>query len=149
MSKPKAKPTFPYESLSDCDRPACDDIVSMFQEASRAAGAESARSASEASHNIANSKTAAAMPESSTPHTPTKPVTKATHSLDEACPPSSAKLGQSTWTLLHTMAAWYPDEPTTTEQTSMKRFFSALGRFYPCPWCATDFRVNLEERPPQ
>jgi FAD-linked sulfhydryl oxidase len=47
------------------------------------------------------------------------------------------------------MAAWYPDEPSKAERTSMKRFFSALGRFYPCPWCATDFRANLEEKPPQ
>jgi mitochondrial FAD-linked sulfhydryl oxidase len=76
-------------------------------------------------------------------------IVKENNTIEDVCPPSSAKLGRSTWTLLHTMAAWYPDEPTDNDQTTMKRFFTALGRFYPCPWCAHDFQKNLEEKPPQ
>jgi hypothetical protein len=112
----------------------------MFQEASRAAD-ESASSGA-ATTAYANAP-AEPLPEAK------RIISKEANAVDDACPPTSAKLGRSTWTLLHTMAAWYPDEPSKAEQTSMKRFFSALGRFYPCPWCATDFRANLEEKPPQ
>ncbi|GAX18493.1 hypothetical protein FisN_10Hh309 [Fistulifera solaris] len=63
------------------------------------------------------------------------------------CPPNSGVLGRASWTLLHTMAAWYPDQPTAEDQQHMESFMSALARFYPCTWCARDFQANLEESP--
>jgi FAD-linked sulfhydryl oxidase len=29
----------------------------------------------------------------------------------------------------------------------MTSFFAAFARFYPCPWCAKDFRKNVETKP--
>ena len=55
------------------------------------------------------------------------------------CPIRSSELGHSSWNLLHTMAAWYPDQPSSDEKHSMQQFMSAFARFYPCTWCAKDF----------
>ena len=67
-------------ALDDCDRPACDDVQSMFQKA--AAAAEASRTSSTSSSTVVVEK-------------------KAT--MKSACPAGSAELGRSTWTLLHSM----------------------------------------------
>lgn len=59
---------------------------------------------------------------------------------DNDCPPDVEALGRSTWTLLHTMTANYPERPSLTQQTEMKSFISLFGKFYPCWVCADDFR---------
>eukprot|EP01138_Halocafeteria_seosinensis_P011369 gb/GECG01011612.1/.p1 GENE.gb/GECG01011612.1/~~gb/GECG01011612.1/.p1 ORF type:complete len:259 (+),score=42.27 gb/GECG01011612.1/:1-777(+) len=66
----------------------------------------------------------------------------------EDCPLDRAELGNRTWSLLHSMAAYYPEEPTKTDQDSMKAFLQALGKFYPCKFCAAHFANELEEDPP-
>lgn len=96
--------------LDGCDRPACDDMVSMLKKAQ-------AYSADQ----------------------------KAADTI--VCPPNSAELGRSSWTLLHSMAAWYPDSPSEKDQTRMQQFMQALAKFYPCTWCALDFQKNLNEKP--
>mmetsp|Transcript_100158 Transcript_100158/g.287738 ORF Transcript_100158/g.287738 Transcript_100158/m.287738 type:complete len:167 (-) Transcript_100158:241-741(-) len=64
------------------------------------------------------------------------------------CPPRSAELGRSSWKLLHSMAAWYPEEPSNEDQRQMKGFFQALATFYPCSWCAEDFQQEIKKTPP-
>ncbi|XP_064480016.1 FAD-linked sulfhydryl oxidase ALR-like [Ornithodoros turicata] len=64
------------------------------------------------------------------------------------CPLDRETLGRNTWSLLHTMAAYYPDRPNTTQQEDMKQFFRIFSKFYPCDDCATDFQKSLEKRPP-
>eukprot|EP00980_Cylindrotheca_fusiformis_P024492 scaffold11961_cov122-Cylindrotheca_fusiformis.AAC.4 len=63
------------------------------------------------------------------------------------CPPRSAELGRSSWKLLHSMAAWYPENPTNDQQTRMKSFMTTLAEFYPCTWCAADFQKNIKDAP--
>jgi FAD-linked sulfhydryl oxidase len=46
-------------------------------------------------------------------------------------------------------AAWYPDKPSKQDQSQIKQFFVALARFYPCPWCASDFSNKIQEKPIQ
>ena len=41
------------------------------------------------------------------------------------------KLGISTWALLHSVAAIYPNYPNKTEMQSLKDFFDGLMYFYP------------------
>lgn len=65
------------------------------------------------------------------------------------CPPDSVKLGRAGWTILHSMAAWYPDVPSSTEQMSMTQFLNAFADFYPCSYCAKDFRENIATIPPR
>ncbi|WIA33793.1 hypothetical protein OEZ86_006906 [Tetradesmus obliquus] len=64
------------------------------------------------------------------------------------CPPDILELGRSTWTLLHSMAAYYPDHPTLQQQHSMTGFILALGDFYPCQECAGHLRKELQRHPP-
>ena len=51
--------------------------------------------------------------------------------------------------IFYLQAAWYPDYPTHQDETTISNFFSALARFYPCTWCADDFKLNLQTKPIQ
>jgi len=63
-------------------------------------------------------------------------------------PPDVIDIGRATWTLLHTMAAYYPDQPTPQQQQSMAGFVAALGDHYPCHECRAHLRKDLERHPP-
>lgn len=63
--------------IDDCERPACDDMQSMFQKAAEAASKKPKDSSQE-------------------------PKKKAAANRNE-CPAGSSELGRSTWTLLHSM----------------------------------------------
>ena len=38
------------------------------------------------------------------------------------------------------MAAYYPDKPSEQQKTEMKHFMTIFGNFFPCDYCAEDFR---------
>ena len=61
----------------------------------------------------------------------------------DKCPLFRDQLGRASWSLLHTMAAYYPEKPSEQEQTSMHGFIQAFAQFFPCRECATDFRDEL------
>ena len=50
---------------------------------------------------------------------------------------------------LHTMAAYYPDDPDALHRVQARRFFYALGALYPCAHCADDFREDMRRAPPR
>ncbi|KAG8906835.1 hypothetical protein FRB99_006010 [Tulasnella sp. 403] len=64
------------------------------------------------------------------------------------CPPDVEQLGRSTWTFLHTTAAYYPEKPTPAQQSDMLALLRALPTLYPCSWCASHLKDNLREFPP-
>lgn len=59
------------------------------------------------------------------------------------------ELGNSTWNLLHTMAAYYPETPTDERQNATKQFIHSLGDVYPCNECARDWKDEIKEKPPR
>ncbi|XP_058461345.1 FAD-linked sulfhydryl oxidase ALR [Malaya genurostris] len=65
------------------------------------------------------------------------------------CPLDKERLGQHTWGLLHTMAAYFPDSPTNEEQNNVRRFFDSFAKVYPCEYCAKDFQNELKKSPPE
>ncbi|XP_025190978.1 FAD-linked sulfhydryl oxidase ALR-like [Melanaphis sacchari] len=67
----------------------------------------------------------------------------------ENCPLDKAKLGYHTWSLLHTIVAYYPDEPSPQQRKDIDNFFTLIGRLYPCETCARDFTKLLISRPPE
>lgn len=82
-------------------------------------------------------------------NTPAKPSTSASPlNTRENCPADTAALGRSTWTFLHTTAAYYPLSPSTHQQTQMKDLLSSLSLLYPCVPCAEDFQEKVKENPP-
>lgn len=65
------------------------------------------------------------------------------------CPPDRQELGSATWSLLHSVAAYYPDRPTPRQQADAKVFLTLFSRLYPCAECAEDLRADLQDSPPR
>ena len=65
------------------------------------------------------------------------------------CPPNATALGRATWTFLHSMAAYYPTEPSREKQKDMNDFLTAFSKVYPCGHCAEHMRAEMEIVPPQ
>jgi mitochondrial FAD-linked sulfhydryl oxidase len=63
------------------------------------------------------------------------------------CPPDREFLGQSTWTFLHALAAYYPEHPTDEEKNAVRGLVQALKLLYPCSHCRAQLVVDLEKLP--
>lgn len=64
------------------------------------------------------------------------------------CPADTTLLGRSTWTFLHTTAAYYPLQAPEQTQRNMINLLSSLSFLYPCIPCAEDFQEKVKENPP-
>ena len=60
------------------------------------------------------------------------------------CPLDVEELGRSTWGFLHTMAAYYPEQPTEIQERDMNKFLHLFSKFYPCDSCAWHLRQRLK-----
>ena len=67
----------------------------------------------------------------------------------EPCPPDREELGRHSWTLLHTLAAYFPTQPTADQSNAALGFIRAVAMLYPCRHCAEDFARGIEEHPPK
>lgn len=56
-------------------------------------------------------------------------------------------VGRATWTLLHSVAAAYPDRPTRAQRGAAAALVSSLAALYPCAECAEHFREHIKHRP--
>jgi hypothetical protein len=78
---------------------------------------------------------------------PPPPAAPPRSQFEERGPPSKQEMGQAGWTLLHAMAANFPEAPTQVQRERAEAFLHALGHLYPCPVCAAHFRQFYEKRP--
>jgi mitochondrial FAD-linked sulfhydryl oxidase len=58
------------------------------------------------------------------------------------------ELGNATWGLLHTMAAYYPSNPSPERQAQTKKFLEILGDIFPCQVCGDDWKDVINRSPP-
>lgn len=65
------------------------------------------------------------------------------------CPNTKESLGFYTWNFLHTMGAYYPENPNQKTQTDMKKFLELFGQFYPCKTCAGHYNQDIKLNPPK
>ncbi|KAL5597037.1 hypothetical protein BROUX41_006296 [Berkeleyomyces rouxiae] len=72
-----------------------------------------------------------------------------TPSIPADCPPDVEALGRSSWTLLHSMAASYPEQPSPGQQSDMLSFVKLFSKLYPCWVCAEDFQAYLARDEPR
>ncbi|KAL5378568.1 hypothetical protein DPSP01_008980 [Paraphaeosphaeria sporulosa] len=70
----------------------------------------------------------------------TKSTTKKRPALPTDCPPDVAQLGRSSWTLLHSITAQYPEKPSPEKQAETSTFMKTFAKLYPCWHCAGDFQ---------
>ncbi|KAH7410312.1 mitochondrial FAD-linked sulfhydryl oxidase-like protein ERV1 [Phaeosphaeria sp. MPI-PUGE-AT-0046c] len=70
-------------------------------------------------------------------------------SLPSDCPPDVEALGRSSWTLLHSITATYPTQPSPQLQSETKSFLSTFGKLYPCWVCAEDFQDWMTKNTPR
>jgi FAD-linked sulfhydryl oxidase len=48
-------------------------------------------------------------------------------------------IGYHTWCLIHTLVAYYSEEPTSQKRANIGQFFRLFGILYPCRVCGDDF----------
>lgn len=65
------------------------------------------------------------------------------------CPPDVEQLGRSSWTLLHSITAQYPDRPSFSQQFETTQFLGLFGKMYPCWVCADDFQAWMKGNQPR
>ena len=68
--------------------------------------------------------------------------------LPAHCPPDVERLGRSTWTFLHTTAAYYPEKPTPNQRANMLNLIHSLPVLYPCSHCASHLGEVMKANPP-
>jgi mitochondrial FAD-linked sulfhydryl oxidase len=73
---------------------------------------------------------------------------QSSNAVMESCPLDRRSVGVASWSLLHTVAAYYPDLPGEKEKESATALIFALAELYPCKHCAEDFRQNIQLMPP-
>lgn len=72
----------------------------------------------------------------------------ATGAMKVDCPVDKDTLGYNSWTLLHTLAAHFPDKPSSEQQSYAHLFFKSLAFLYPCKVCALDFQDSIRNNEP-
>ncbi len=64
------------------------------------------------------------------------------------CPPDSRELGRSTWTFLHTTAAYLPSGELSLQQSRQASLLvEAVAALYPCRGCGEHLSAYLEANP--
>mgnify|MGYP001273508592 CR=1 FL=1 len=63
-------------------------------------------------------------------------------------PLNKETLGVASWSLLHTIAVNYPENPTTEEQKTMRSFLMNFAEVYPCKECKDHFQKQIKSHPP-
>lgn len=76
-----------------------------------------------------------------------QPVEHKLSSQGILCPPDARELGRSTWTFLHTTAAYLPQKLSESQSRHFELLVGAVAALYPCRGCAEHMSAYLEANP--
>ena len=65
------------------------------------------------------------------------------------CPLNRDEIGRSTWDVIHTIAAHFPESPDSAQKDAALLFMASLALLYPCSICAPDFQEFVQKNPPR
>jgi hypothetical protein len=128
--------------IDDCEIPACHSTKEMMKLAKQK------RKMFQQSQQTPQSPTVAPtllQQEQPQPH----PHAHHHNPYQSGCPVMREHLGVSTWNLIHTIAANFPENPNEEDKNNVRVFFKSLASLYPCPHCAEDFQNSVLKTPPE
>ena len=125
--------TAAQKSATDCADPVCGSKSSALRKALFAGTGSESRGAKPAS----------------APSLPVDDQDGASSASLGECPVDRDELGRHTWALLHTMASYFPEQPSDTDREHARSFIRGLAHLYPCSHCAEDFREAVAKSPPR
>ncbi|KAJ5070751.1 fad-linked sulfhydryl oxidase alr [Anaeramoeba ignava] len=67
--------------------------------------------------------------------------------LKYECPLSKEELGHSTWNFLHTVAAFYPENPSEKDKEYAYALINSIAHLYPCVYCSNHLKNYIENNP--
>ena len=70
------------------------------------------------------------------------------HIKEEYVDTSKNPWGPHFWTVMHTVAFSFSDNPTLQERQAAHNFFTSLQHLLPCPKCRRHCQENLSKTPP-
>ena len=95
------------------------------------------------------SKSSSSSSKSSPSTTSSSSTTTTTTTENEIpCPLNREALGFFSWSILHTIGAYYPITPTPEEKEAAKNLIVSFAKLYPCLHCRDDFVEAVKQRPP-
>ncbi|KAH9386143.1 mitochondrial FAD-linked sulfhydryl oxidase [Nematocida major] len=71
------------------------------------------------------------------------------YAMPESAAERRGELGRGTWTLIHTIAAKYPAEPTREYKGDVLKFVELLTKLFPCEDCRGHFKKLVGGFPPK
>ena len=140
--RPKLTTSTKKPNPSDCEVPACQTKTSAFARLIRKPNGKKQQAKTSTSTTSETTTTTAA-----TTTTTTSVPNSKSFALAGQCPAGREDLGWQSWTLLHSIAAYYPDDPTSEDQIRAKQFMNAFGYLYPCSHCAEAYCEDKKDLP--
>jgi hypothetical protein len=130
-----------------CLDPTCSDKMSVFKNAMEHQKSTKVSALEIKSDSAVTTEVSSAPTEVSKAERAVNDQSSLSSSLD--CPLDRSELGHSTWNFLHTLAAYYPNQPSPEYQKAVVSLMESLALLYPCKYCAAEFQVTIKESPPK
>lgn len=68
--------------------------------------------------------------------------------LEIGYPPSKKEVGNSGWTMIHSVAANFPPQPSESDKYYAQMFLKSISKLYPCKRCRSHFDRYISSYPP-
>lgn len=137
------------ENPFDCIKPACASKMDMLQSAIKQRKIVDGDKSEEVASSPSTSQEPVSIANSSSVVELNVENIESPSNLAPGCPLYIEELGRSSWDLIHTMAAYYPDTPNEEDKKHATNFMISMAYLYPCDVCRKEFIESVEKVPPE